>query len=275
MTDTNVHFPDVSRFSAVDDIEDPQQLIDVLDVAKRLPGFGAAKTQLLDRLGADGASSALDVGCGYGADVIALAQRLKPDGRAIGIDASASMIAEAQRRAADSGLDVEFLVADAVALPFEDSTFDLCRIETVLQHVADTERAVAEMVRVTRPGGRVGALELDPGTMYIDHPDVELFDELRDAFIGSVVGSMARRVPRLFAEAGLIDVQTDAHVITGNSYAYRLMLAHHLDQLCDRAVVTAERARRWWDTIDAAAESGHFTGGITAFVVVGTVNREE
>jgi ubiquinone/menaquinone biosynthesis C-methylase UbiE len=274
MTDTDLQFPDVSRFSAVDDVEDPHQLIDVLDVAKRLPGFAVAKTQLLDRLDADGASSALDVGCGYGRDVIALAERLKPDGRAIGIDLSEAMIVEAQRRAGDRGLNVEFIVADALALPFEDSTFDVCRIETVLQHVADSESAVAEMIRVTRPGGRVGALELDPGTMYIDHPDVELFDQLRSSFIRSVVGSMARGVPRLFAEAGLIDVRVAAHVITGDPYAYRLMLAHHVEQLCARGALTPERSRRFWDTIDAAAASGHFTGGITSLVVVGTVNSE-
>lgn len=275
MTYTNVQFPDVSRFSEVDGIGDPQQLIDVLDVAKRLPGFAAAKSQLHERLGADGAESALDVGCGYGADVRALAQRLRADGRAIGIDASEAMIAEAQRRTIDSGLQVGFLVGDALALPFEDSEFDLCRIETVLQHVTDPARAVAEMVRVTRSGGRVGALELDPGTMYVDHPDVELFEALRRSFMSAVVGSTARQVPRLFADAGLLDVQTTAHVIVGDPYAYRLMLGHHVDALRDCEAIGPERAEGWWSAIDAAAESGHFNGGITAFVVVGTVTGNE
>lgn len=204
-----------------------------------------------------------------------LAKHLQPGGRAIGIDASEAMIAEAQRRTMESGLDVDFLVADAQALPFGDDTFDVCRTETVLQHVADAGRAVADMVRVTRPGGRVGALELDPGTVYIDHPDAELFDELWDSFIRSVVGSLARQVPRLFVEAGLTGVQAEPHVVTGHPYACRLMLAHHVDQLHARGALTAERASRWWETIDTAAASGHFTGGITAFVVVGTVTGEE
>lgn len=157
MTDTNIQFPDISRFSAVDDAEAPQRLIDVLDVAKRLPGFVAAKAQLLDRLGAERAWSALDVGCGYGPDVIALAERMGPGGRTTGVDLSEAMIAEARRRARGASLDVSFRVADALALPFEDDAFDICRIETVLQHVVDPGRAVAEMVRVTRRGGRVGA----------------------------------------------------------------------------------------------------------------------
>ena len=133
MTDTDFQSPDVSRFSAVDDIENPRQLIEVLDVAKRLPGFPAAKAQLLDQLAPEHAASALDVGCGYGTDVIELAKRLRPGGRAIGIDLSENMITEARRRTVGIGPDVTFLVADALALPFQDNTFDICPIETVLQ----------------------------------------------------------------------------------------------------------------------------------------------
>ena len=270
MTDTNVQFPDVSRFASVD-TTDAQQLIDVLDVAKRLPGFSEAKAELLGRLGVERASSALDVGCGYGADATELAKRLRPGGRTTGVDISEAMIAEARRRAQGTGLDVNFQVADALDLPFEDDEFDVCRIETVLQHVADPGQAVTEMVRVTRPGGRVGALELDPGTMYVDHPDVELFEALRRSFLRTVVGSMARQVPRMFVEAGLIDIRITPHVIIGDPYAYRLQLAHYVDALRESDAISAERAKRWWRTVDAAATEGHFNGGITAFVVVGTV----
>ena len=241
-------------------------------MAKRLPGFPAAKAQLLDQLAPEHAASALDVGCGYGTDVIELAKRLRPGGRAIGIDLSENMITEARRRTVGIGPDVTFLVADALALPFQDNTFDICRIETVLQHLADPGRAVTEMAQVTRPGGRVGALELDQETMFIDHPDIELVDTLRDSIVSAMAqGAIGRQVPRLFVEAGLIDVQTAPHVITGDSHAYRLLLAHHVNELCDRGAITAERASRWWSTIDAAGASGHFTGGITAFVVSGTV----
>jgi ubiquinone/menaquinone biosynthesis C-methylase UbiE len=272
MSDTNVQYPDVSRFSAVDEVERPQQLIEVLDVAKRLPGFPAAKAQLLDGLQPQLGGSAIDVGCGYGADVIELAKRLRPGGHAVGVDLSEAMITEAKRRAAATGVDVSFQVADAVALPFEDDTFDISRTETVLQHLSDPARAVSEMARVTRPGGRVGALELDQETMFLDHADMELLDTLRD-FVNSamVQSAIGRQVPRLFIEAGLIDVQTAPHVITGDPQAFRLQLAHHVSELCHLGEISAERADRWWSAIDAAAAARHFTGGITAFVVWGTV----
>jgi ubiquinone/menaquinone biosynthesis C-methylase UbiE len=272
MSDTNVQYPDVSRFSAVDELERPQQLIEVLDVAKRLPGFPAAKAQLLDGLEPERAASAIDVGCGYGADVIELAKRLRPGGRAVGVDLSEAMITEARRRTPGIGPEVSFQVADAVALPFEDDTFDICRTETVLQHLADPARAVGEMARVTRPGGRVGALELDQETMFIDHPDIELLETLRESLGSAMVQrAIGRQVPRLFVQAGLIDVHTAPRVITGDPQAFRLQLAHHVSELCDHGEITAERAHQWWSGIDAAAAERHFTGGITAFVVWGTV----
>ena len=272
MSDTKVQLPDVSRFSAVDETENPHQLIEVLDVAKRLPGFPAAKAQLLDRLLTDRASSALDVGCGHGADVIELGKHVRPGGHAIGVDVSEAMITEATRRTAGTDLKISFRVADALALPFEDETFDICRTETLLQHLADPRRAVSEMVRVTNRGGRAGALELDQETMFIDHPDSELLDILRDSIISAMSQSaIGRQVPRLFVDAGLIDVQTASHVIVGDPRAWRLQLAHHVTKLCDHGAITSDRARRWWSTIDAAAAAGHFTGGITAFVVWGTV----
>ena len=56
----------------------------------------------------------------------------------------------------------------------------------MLQHLTDPERAVNEMTPVTRPAGRVAALELDQETMFIDHPDTELFDTLRDSVISAI-----------------------------------------------------------------------------------------
>jgi hypothetical protein len=109
--------------------------------------------------------------------------------------------------------------------------------------------------------------------MFIDHPDTELLDTLRDSIASAMVQSaIGRQVPRLFVEAGLTDVHTAQHVITGDPHAFRLQLAHHVTELCDHGAITAERASRWWSTIDAAAAAGCFTGGITAFVVWGKVN---
>jgi ubiquinone/menaquinone biosynthesis C-methylase UbiE len=264
--------PDISRFSTVDDTDAPSQLIAFLEVAKAAPKMRAAKEEMLEWLQPEQASNALDVGCGYGADVIALAERMGPDGRAVGVDSSETMISEARRRNAGSHRGVSFEVADAHALPFENDTFDVCRIETVLQHLAEPGRAIAEMVRVTRAGGRVAAFEFDQATVFMDHPDVELAEMIRAALTNALAqGTVGRQVHRLFVDAGLADVRAAPRVISQDPGFFRMMLGRPVGELVDADAITPERAERWWAAMDEAAAAGHFSNGAVAFVVCGTV----
>lgn len=88
----------------------------------------------------------LEVGCGTGL-ILARLSQLASD--AVGVDLSPGMLAHARER----GLEVH--EASATALPFEDASFDVVCSFKVLAHVADIERAMSEMARVVRPGGRV------------------------------------------------------------------------------------------------------------------------
>jgi ubiquinone/menaquinone biosynthesis C-methylase UbiE len=264
--------PAVSRFFAVDHVEEPNQLIDFLATAKSLPGIPEAKAEMLDHLAPEDASAGLDVGCGYGADVEALAGRMPPGGRTVGIDVSETMIAEARRRTAGSRLDMRFVVGDALALPFEDDTFDVCRIETVLQHVEAPGQAVAEMARVTRPVGRVAALEFDAGTVFLDHPDVEFWNVIWATFTHAAVQDLVgRQLPRLFVDAGLTGVRARPRVIPSDPGFFRLLLGEQVTELVQAGVFTPERVERWWTAMNDAVNAGHFTGGGTAFIVSGTV----
>lgn len=264
--------PDLGPFSAVDDTGAPSQLIAFLEMAKEAPGILAAKQEMLDWLQPEHASNGLDVGCGYGADVVALAERLGGDGRAVGVDISEAMIIEARRRVAGSRLDLSFEIGDAHALPFEDNTFDICRIETVLQHVDEPAQAIAEMVRVTRPGGRIAAFEFDQATLFLDHPDVDLAELIRVTLADTMAqGTIGRQVQRLFVEAGVSEVRATPRVISQDAKFFPLLLGRPVAAFLDAGVITSERADDWWASIDAAAAAGHFANGATAFIVCGTV----
>src|SRR4029079_12466389 len=69
-------------------------------------------------------------------------------------DISPGMVAAARRNAAALGFEVEGRVADAEELPYPDASFDLVVGHAVLHHVPDVERALGEVLRVLRPGGR-------------------------------------------------------------------------------------------------------------------------
>jgi len=109
----------------------------------------------------------LDVGCGPGTDLAAMAGFVAPDGVVIGVDHDERMVREAAQRTADL-TGVEVRRGDAHALPLADASVDRARTDRVLQHVADPGAAVADIARVLRPGGVVAFAEPDWGTLVVD-----------------------------------------------------------------------------------------------------------
>jgi demethylmenaquinone methyltransferase / 2-methoxy-6-polyprenyl-1,4-benzoquinol methylase len=95
----------------------------------------------------------LDACCGTGD--LALADRAA-GGDVIGVDFSGRMLERARRKAPD----VEWVQADATALPFEDERFDAVTVGFGIRNLPDLEAGLRELARVTRPGGRLGCLEI-------------------------------------------------------------------------------------------------------------------
>jgi ubiquinone/menaquinone biosynthesis C-methylase UbiE len=96
-----------------------------------------------------GEERALDSGTGTGALAFALSELVR---EVVAVDVDPELLDEARKRAGDQA-NVEFLEADATALPFADGDFDLAGSLRTLHHLPRPELAVAELVRVTRPGG--------------------------------------------------------------------------------------------------------------------------
>jgi ubiquinone/menaquinone biosynthesis C-methylase UbiE len=109
----------------------------------------------------------LDVATGGGHTAAALAGRC---GRIIASDLTPSMLREARVLATERRAgDISFTAADAEALPFRDAAFDRVTCRIAPHHFADVPTAVAEMARVTRPGGRIGVIDsVVPGVPSLD-----------------------------------------------------------------------------------------------------------
>lgn len=101
----------------------------------------------------------LDVGCGVGVTPCSIARR--HGCRVVGVDILEVMVERSKERAKREGVmdRVEFRVADAQDLPFEDDLFDAVITESVTAFPEDKQKAVNEYVRVTKPGGYVGLNE--------------------------------------------------------------------------------------------------------------------
>lgn len=99
--------------------------------------------------------SAIDVACGSGKLTAELARLAGSKGRVVGLDFSAHMLEVARR----DNPTLQFIEGDALAIPFEDGTFDASTIAFGLRNLADPVRGLRELLRVLRPAGRAVVLE--------------------------------------------------------------------------------------------------------------------
>lgn len=104
----------------------------------------------------------LDVACGSGNAALAAARRSW--GNVVGVDFVPSLLERGRERAAAERLDVEFVEGDAAELPFEDAEFDVVTSVFGAMFAPDQEKAAAELLRVCKPGGRIGMANWVPDT---------------------------------------------------------------------------------------------------------------
>ena len=174
-----------------------------LGTTKHMGGFQSS-AELIEACHVDGDTYVLDVGCGVGATTCYLAKTYGC--KAVGVDLREGMVARAHERAQVEGVagDVEFRVADAQDLPFEDAIFDVVLCESVATFVEDKRRVMSELARVTVPGGYVGLNE----EVWLKTPPSEMVAYARKAW--GIVPELLRVEDweAMLRDGGLRDVST-------------------------------------------------------------------
>lgn len=236
----------------------------VLDQMAVRPAVRTLKSWAFDQLAPTAGETAVDVGSGTGEDVVALHEA---GARAIGVEPSRGLRAEAVRRAA--GADVEYVDGHAEALPFEDESVDVLRSERVLQHVDDPAAVVKELARVLRPGGRVALIDTDWGTAIIHPADPDVLRRMVDYFLGQTANPFSGRQLRgLLAEAGLeITGETAATWLEPQEGARQGFVGMMQMTSLQAGVITAEEAEAFARTLGEAADRGAFHMSLTMYAV--------
>ncbi|MEV1287542.1 methyltransferase domain-containing protein [Micromonospora sp. NPDC049679] len=228
----------------------------------------AAQTALLPLPG----QRVLDAGCGAGEVARQLAALVAPTGEVVAADFSAATVAIAALR--HDGSRVRYVVGDMTALGFPDRTFDRVRSERVLQHLDDPDSAVAELVRITRPGGRVCLVDTDWESLTTDGIPDELTVALRrHVASGSMLHdrSMGRTLRRRLVRAGLVDVITEPVTccFTDPDDAAAVLPMFDRRSLMPAGMVPDEMWEGWFAAVDGAAARGELLAALTIWVAAG------
>ncbi|GAA3639714.1 hypothetical protein GCM10022267_27750 [Lentzea roselyniae] len=180
-------------------VPSPDKVAYMADVAA---AAGDYKRQLLDLLELEPGLTVLDLGCGPGEDVPAMADAVTTSGRVVGVDIDPKMVEAATSRFHDHP-HVEIRLGDGLALSFEDATFDRARMDRALQHVADPATVLTELHRVLKPGGLLRIGEPDWDSLVVDG-DLEM-NRAFNRFVCSTMvrnATIGRQLARLAHSAG-------------------------------------------------------------------------
>ncbi len=244
----------------LNEVADLQPVLATLDT---LPsGFREARRTMLRQLQLRSTSHVLEAGCGPGTALPDLLELVGPTGRIVGVDPTTGLVDEARQRARAAAIpNVTYDVGDVRDISYPDETFDAVFCDKILTHVSPVERAIGELARITRRGGRVGAVEWFAQGMVI----AAEYTVTRQVLDGSAPqAALNPMVPleleQLFETSGLRDVTGGTIVAEAREYAPSLqtMLKRRVQQAIDRGAATADAGTAWLAELEARDARGKF-----------------
>jgi ubiquinone/menaquinone biosynthesis C-methylase UbiE len=269
--------PANQRSGGIGQLFDAYRTLRYLDAVRRLPDVGRIKAQMMELLELRPGQHALDVGCGTGEDVWSLAERVGQTGSAKGVDANPWMIGEANRRAGEAAddLPVSFQVGDAYNLPCQGASFDAVRAERLFVHLVEPERALEEMIRVTRPGGIVLVADASFETLRLAGPRRRLtepvirstIERFPSPGVGGQLGAMFRVAGLEAVKAIVVD-----HVARTVEEAETLFtIARTTAELVEAGAVTEDEEAEWRASLTRLEQRGELAWNMRGYIVRGRV----
>ncbi|MGX1811602.1 methyltransferase domain-containing protein [Nocardia sp. NPDC055321] len=252
------------------DREGQDQLVDVHDLQAALPGIRRLRNWAHDALAARAGESAVDIGSGTGSEVIRFAEAVGATGTAVGVEPDPQLLTAAERRAAQSGSTATFVSGDAYGLPFGSDSFDVALCERVFQHLTSPARAVGEIARVLKPGGRVVVMDSDWGTAIVHPGDRQVVGKVIETMIAGTTNPFAgRRLAGQLSAAGLVVDDIGSHaLIQDGGIGAGALVARIADMSVARGSITQEQRDQLIADLEAGAKSGDIHLSVTIFAVL-------
>jgi ubiquinone/menaquinone biosynthesis C-methylase UbiE len=241
-----------------------ERLVEVLELRAAEPAQQAMLEDYLADLPLPGGARVLEVGCGTGAVARMVAARPRV-ASVVGLDPSPVFVDHARRLAAGVA-NLSYVVGSGTALPFDDGAFGAVVFHTVLSHIPDAGRALAEAARVTAAGGALAVFDGDYATTTVALGDHDPLQACADAAMAALVHDryLVRRLGTLARAAGWEGARLRSHgYVENESPGYILTL---IDRGADTLVAAGELGAPAADALKAEARrrvtAGEFFGHI-------------
>jgi len=256
-------------------LNDVADLSAVLTILDALPdGFRTARRTMIARLGLTPTSRVLEAGCGPGTALPDLVEHVGAAGRIIGLDPTRALVAEAAARARVAGAaQAEYVVGDIREIAEPDASVDAAFCDKILVHVSPIATALAELARVTKVGGRVGAVEWFSQGMSIA-ADYALTRRVLDgsAPAGALNPLAPLELERHFAAAGLGAIESGSILAESRTLlpGLQIMLRRRVAQAVELGALAAGAGEAWLAELAARDGRGDFYWGAIVRWTVGT-----
>jgi ubiquinone/menaquinone biosynthesis C-methylase UbiE len=256
-------------------LNDVADISPVLTILDDLPeGFREARRTMIAHLGLQPSSRVLEAGSGPGTALPDLVKWVSAKGRIVGIDPTSALVAQARERARAAGVThVTYDVGDIRQIDQPDAAFDAAFCDKILVHVSPVPRAIGELARVTRAGGRVGAVEWFSQGMVVAG-DYALTRRIFDgsAPVAAENPTAPLELEHTFAVAGLTSVESGTIVAESRQYlpSLKMMSQRRVQQAVDQQALAPDAGAAWLAELDARAARGQFYWGALVRWAVGT-----
>lgn len=267
---------DPHRF--VNELDDAtiERLIARLESRAKDAVFSRLFDKYVTKLKLPASAHVLEVGCGTGAVLRALACRPDFLGKAVGVDQSQAFIDAARRFAQEEHLSnrLEFHIGDVHKLPFDDGTFDAVIAHTLVSHVTQPAVVLKEVARVVRRGRSVAIFDGDYASLTYAYPDHE-FGRKMDAALATATFNnpfILRDLPQLLPEIGLLLTETLPDVVAeiGSGSYFKSFAETYAPFVTSGGLLPPADVDAWLATQLRAIEAGTFFASCNYYAFLAT-----
>lgn len=243
------------------------QIVTRLEMRQQHPHLARWRQAYINTLPLETAEKILENGCGTGVVTRMLARQTRFKGQIVGSDRSSALIAVATQRAVEEELQnrIAYRITDAHALDFEEASFDIVLADTLLSHVDDPARVLAEIARVLKAGGLIVIFDGDYTSLSFEYPPDPVLGKRMDEALRQAAyanPNIMRQLPRMIQEYNieLAKIVPHALVEVGTASDRLSFIKTHVRRTPQTGLVTEKQIETWLAWQIQAMQKGHFFG---------------